>query len=260
MDTLTNVWLDCDPGITDYIKMISYSKSYLIKLFLLGHDDAFAILLMAFSKKINLLGISTVSGNQLIDNMTNNTLKILHSVGFIEPSPTNTSASEQPLEFDLTHSFKHGGLKIPVIEGCAKPFLGNPVTASNIHGNTGLEGDWPIPGNHAIDFVKKVSYQNHFTTQMYRYFKSTKKRITILAIGPLTNIALLLFNHPEIKEFIEKIVFMGGSMGLGNTGPLSEFNIHADPVSASMVCESGLPVYMGNKQKLFFSSFKKYLC
>ncbi len=205
---------------------------------------------MAFSKKINLLGISTVSGNQVIDNMTNNTLKILHSIGFIQPATTSTTEHQSDLTFE--DSLIHGGLRLPVIEGCGIPFLGKPVTASYIHGDSGLEGEWPKPEKHALEFVKKLSYQNHFTTQIYRYFKSLGKPITILAIGPLTNIALLLFNYPDVKNYIEKIVFMGGSMGLGNTGPLSEFNIHADPISASMVCESGVPVYMGNKNKSFF--------
>jgi inosine-uridine nucleoside N-ribohydrolase len=93
---------------------------------------------MAFSKNINLLGISTVSGNQLIDNMTKNTLKILNSIGFISESVVNKSDYKEELKFE--DCISHGGLKVPVIEGCGIPFLGKPVTASNIHGNTGLEG------------------------------------------------------------------------------------------------------------------------
>lgn len=80
-----------------------------------------------------------------------------------------------------------------------------------------MEGDWPSPPRHAHDYVRKLSSQNHFTTQIYRHFKAFGKPITILATGPLTNIALLLFNYPDIKVYIEKIVFMGGSMGLGKS-------------------------------------------
>lgn len=216
---VTNVWLDCDPG----------------------HDDAFAILLCAFSNKINLLGISTVSGNQLIGHMTSNTLKILNSIGFISESKTGIK-TDKTLEFSECKNI--GGIRCPVIEGCGTPFFGKPVTASSIHGNTGMEGDWPLPSKEAYDYVRNLSSQNHFTTQIYRHFKDLGKPITILATGPLTNVALLLFNHPDIKVHIEKIVFMGGSMGFGNTGALSEFNIHADPFAASMVCESSLPIYM----------------
>lgn len=225
MDSIqaSNVWLDCDPG----------------------HDDAFAILLCAFTKQINLIGISTVSGNQLINNMTSNCLKILNTIGYVSDS-VNDSDLEKNVNSDLKFSdcLEKGGLKCPVIEGCGIPFLGKPVTASYIHGETGLEGDWPITPSHAVEYVQKLSSQNHFTTEIYRHFKSLGKPITILATGPLTNIALLLFNYPDIRKYIEKIVFMGGAMCLGNTGPLSEFNIHADPLAASMVCESGLPVYM----------------
>lgn len=217
----THVWLDCDPGC----------------------DDAFAILLCSFASNIDLLGISTVSGNQVIQNMTSNTLKILHSIGFVSET-TNEKCLENKSELKLDDCLKIGGLKVPVIEGSGIPFLGKPYTASYIHGETGLEGDWPNPCKNSTEFVKKLSNQNHFTTEIYRYFKSFGKPITILATGPLTNIALLLFNYPDVKKYIEKIVFMGGSMCLGNTGVLSEFNIHADPISVSMVCESDLPIYM----------------
>lgn len=90
---VTNVWLDCDPG----------------------HDDAFAILLCAFSKKINLVGISTVSGNQLIEHMTTNTLKILNSIGFISENKPDSEIKDTNLEF--TDCEKLGGIKCPVIEG-----------------------------------------------------------------------------------------------------------------------------------------------
>ena len=89
---VTNVWLDCDPG----------------------HDDAFAILLCAFSNKINLLGISTVSGNQLIGHMTSNTLKILNSIGFISESKTGIK-TDKTLEFSECKNI--GGIRCPVIEG-----------------------------------------------------------------------------------------------------------------------------------------------
>lgn len=111
----SNVWLDCDPGC----------------------DDAFAILLCAFDESINLLGISTVSGNQVIANMTKNTLNILQSIGFIAESVQDASSDSS---LTLADSLKLGGLKVPVIEGCGIPFLGKPVTASYIHGETGLEG------------------------------------------------------------------------------------------------------------------------
>ena len=85
------------------------------------------------------------------------------------------------------------------------------------HGECGISGDFPSVPQNAIDFVAKISSQKfHFTTQIYNHIKSLGKKITILAIGPLTNIALLLFNHPDVKNYIEKIVFMGGCLGKFN--------------------------------------------
>ena len=191
--SLTDVWLDCDPGC----------------------DDAFAILLCAFSPKLNLLGISTVSGNHAITKMTTNTLKILNLIGYVT-KPSEIAHSDLN-EVNLWDCQRIGGLKVPVIEGCGVPFLGKPIEASHIHGESGLEGDFPSVPTHAVEYVQAIGKQKlHFTTQIYQYFKSLSKKITILAIGPLTNVALLLFNHPEVKDLVEKVVFMGGSMTLGN--------------------------------------------
>jgi inosine-uridine nucleoside N-ribohydrolase len=96
-------WLDCDPGI----------------------DDAFALILSAYSPKINLIGVSTVSGNSSIKYMTRNTLKILNVIGFINSQVSNDFTINQ--ELDLINCVKYGGMRIPVIEGSGRPFLGKPV-------------------------------------------------------------------------------------------------------------------------------------
>ena len=80
---------------------------------------------------------------------------------------------------------------------------------------------------------------------MYKHFKQNGKPVTLIATGPLTNVALLLINHPDSYKYIEKIVLMGGAMGIGNTGAVAEFNIQVDPEAASYVFESHLvPIYM----------------
>ena len=75
---------------------------------------------------------------------------------------------------------------------------------------------------------------------MHRTLMASAEKMTIIAIGPLTNIALLLKTHPEVKERIEELVLMGGALGRGNFGILSEFNIAIDPEAAKIVFESGL--------------------
>jgi inosine-uridine nucleoside N-ribohydrolase len=104
-----DVWLDCDPGI----------------------DDTFAMILSAFSPKINILGISTVSGNSNVDYMTRNTLKILNLIGYINNDNLSITAMDKD-EFNLNDCKKYGGLSIPVIQGSSYPFLGKPVSADHM--------------------------------------------------------------------------------------------------------------------------------
>lgn len=79
---------------------------------------------------------------------------------------------------------------------------------------------------------------------MYRVIMDSKEPITLVPIGPLTNIALLLKMYPEVKENIAEIVLMGGSTGRGNAGVMAEFNIYADPEAAKIVFQSNLPLVM----------------
>jgi inosine-uridine nucleoside N-ribohydrolase len=103
-DRKIDIWLDCDPGI----------------------DDTFAIILTAYSSKINLLGISTVSGNSNIEYMTRNTLKVLNLIGFIGNENITKIDKDQ---LNLNDCSKYGGLSIPVIQGSSYPFLGKPINA-----------------------------------------------------------------------------------------------------------------------------------
>ncbi len=104
-----DVWLDCDPGI----------------------DDTFAMILSAYSPQINLLGISTVSGNSNVEYMTRNTLKILNLIGFIDKENLSMTEIDKD-ELYLNDCLKYGGLSIPVIQGSGYPFLGKPVSADHM--------------------------------------------------------------------------------------------------------------------------------
>ena len=175
-----------------------------------GHDDAIALLLALASPEVELLGISTVAGNQTLEKTTTNALKILEFVGRTE---------------------------VPVAAGAPRPLVREPYVAAHVHGESGMDGpDLPPPttepvAGHAVDFlVERLG--------------ASELPVTLIPVGPLTNVGLLLALHPEIAGRIERIVLMGGAIGLGNTTPAAEFNIWADPEAAARVFTSGIDVTM----------------
>jgi inosine-uridine nucleoside N-ribohydrolase len=176
------ILLDCDPG----------------------HDDAIALLLALASPEIELLGVTTVAGNQTLEKTTANAIRVLDFVGRDD---------------------------VAVAAGADRPLLREPFVAAYVHGETGLDGpDLPPPQRepvpqHAVDFLAE--------------------RIdgtTLVAVGPLTNVALLLARHPEARP--GRIVIMGGAIGVGNVIPAAEFNIWADPEAAARVFASGIDLTM----------------
>ena len=191
---LVKCWLDCDPG----------------------HDDACAILLASFCKKIEIIGISTVSGNQTIEKTSKNALNVLNLLGLISESDT-----EKSLPFSL-------------ITGSGRPLLRPSVICGEIHGESGLEThssiEFPKIPQHAYDHFERInSTKRHFTTSIYEHLKQEAEPVTLIATGPLTNVANLIINYRDVNKYIEKIVLMGGAAGVGNTGPVAEFNIQVDP-------------------------------
>jgi purine nucleosidase/pyrimidine-specific ribonucleoside hydrolase len=169
-----------------------------------GHDDAIALLLALGSDELELRGVTTVAGNQTLEKTTANAIRVLELAGRAE---------------------------IPVAAGAARPLVREPRVAADVHGETGLDGpELPPPQaepspQHAVDFLAE--------------------RIagaTLVATGPLTNVALLLARHPEAKP--ERIVLMGGAIAEGNVTPAAEFNVWADPEAAHRVFTSGLDVTM----------------
>ena len=186
---ITSCWLDCDPG----------------------HDDAMAIILACYNKKVDLIGISTTAGNQGVEKTTKNALNALNIIGLISSNSIITEMNNDCKEYKLNEALEYGGLKVPVIKGCSKPLLRPTLLCGEIHGESGLEGAHlpPIPQN-AQDFTEKLSEQiKHFTTLIYEHIKASKTPITIVITGPMTNIALLLLNYPDVTKYISKIVFMG---------------------------------------------------
>lgn len=127
---------------------------------------------------------------------------------------------------------------VPIHRGASQPLLSNIVDASTVHGESGMNGyDFPEPNYNDLTSV-------HAVEAMYKELKTNEKPVTLIPIGPLTNIALLLSTYPKAKDYIKEIVFMGGSAGRGNITPSAEFNIYCDPEAAQIVFNSGLPLTM----------------
>ena len=169
-----------------------------------GHDDAIALLLALGSAEIELRGVSTVAGNQTLEKTTANAIRVLELAGRAD---------------------------VPVAAGAPRPLVRELYVAADVHGETGLDGpDLPPPqaepsSRHAIDFLAE-----------------RLDGATLVATGPLTNVALLLARYPDVRP--ERIVLMGGAIAEGNVTPAAEFNIWADPEAAARVFGSGVDVTM----------------
>lgn len=174
-----------------------------------GVDDALALFLAFASEEFDIKAITAVAGNQTLDKTGVNALKIVD----------------------------FAGKKIPVAKGADTPILRPLVTAENVHGVTGL-ASLVLP-KETSSFVEKNACD-----LIYETAKNSKEKLTIVALGPLTNIALTLLKYPDIKEYLEEVILMGGSIGLGNHTPASEFNLVADPEGARIVFQSGLKLTM----------------
>jgi inosine-uridine nucleoside N-ribohydrolase len=175
-----------------------------------GHDDAIALLLALASPELDLLGVTTVAGNQTLEKTTANALRVLEFAGRSD---------------------------VPVAVGADRPLARELFVAAYVHGESGLDGpQLPEPAGapveqHAVDFLAER-------------IAGAGRPVTLVPVGPLTNVALLLARHPEAAENLERIVLMGGAVAEGNVTPAAEFNVYVDPEAAWRVFRSGVPVTM----------------
>ncbi len=181
----TPILIDCDPG----------------------HDDAVAILYAA--RHLDLLGLTTVHGNNTLANVTRNALAILAL----------------------------GGIDVPVAMGCAEPLAGPMHAVADAHGATGLDGaEMPAPratpiATHAVDFIIETA-------------RARQGELVLAVIGPATNIAMALKKEPRLAGWLREITVMGGSTTLGNIAPVAEFNVWCDPEAAAVLFASGARLRM----------------
>ncbi|GJQ15473.1 hypothetical protein GpartN1_g7264.t1 [Galdieria partita] len=194
-----------------------------------GHDDAFALILAIFNEKIDLLGVTTVSGNQTLEKTTLNASRILYACGVTRSLPLAKGCDgplvKYPRNFQLNTTSSKGDLNDHPTE---------------VHGESGMDGaEFPDDINvslcekHAV-FVMAELIERHATRE---------RPVHIVCVGPLTNISLFIKLYPKLHKFI-RIVLMGGSFCQGNVQPTSEFNINYDPIAAHIVFHSNIPITM----------------
>ena len=183
------ILLDCDPG----------------------HDDAVAMMLAWGNPSIELLGVTTVGGNQTLDKVTRNALSVATVVGMHD---------------------------VPIAAGCRLPLVRPVEIAPDVHGDSGLDGvELPEPAveldpRHGVDHIIETIMSNEPGT------------VTLVPTGPLTNIAMAAHKEPRIVERVQEVVLMGGGYHVGNWSPVAEFNIKVDPEAAHIVFNEKWPIVM----------------
>jgi purine nucleosidase len=174
-----------------------------------GIDDALAILLALASPEVQVEGIITIHGNCSVDQATINALSILELA----------EAKE-----------------IPVAKGFSLPLVQPSLLAAETHGDAGL-------GYAKLPEPRGRSEVQHASDFLIEKILSNPGKITLLAIGPLTNVAFAIRREPRIVEAVQEIIIMGGSIRYpGNASPLAEYNVFVDPHAAHMVYHSGMPI------------------
>ena len=174
-----------------------------------GHDDAIALMLAHGSPAIDLLAVTTVAGNQTLEKVTHNARVVATVAGITD---------------------------VPIAAGADRPMVRAPRTAPSIHGETGLDGpvlpdpQVPLDPRPAVDLIIETVLAHD------------PGAVTLVPLGPLTNIAYALRRHPPLVDLVGGVVLMGGGYGKGNVTAAAEFNIYCDPEAAHIVFSAGWPV------------------
>ena len=175
-----------------------------------GIDDALALLLAARSPALDLLAVSCVAGNADVDQVVHNTLKVLDAAGAED---------------------------VRVGRGADRPLLEPARDARHVHGEDGM-------GDLGLADSARSAVQVHAVELMRATLEAAPSPVTVVPLAPMTNVALLLRTYPHVAEQIERIVFMGGAVAIGNATAAAEFNVWQDPEAAAIVLTCGVPVTM----------------
>jgi len=174
-----------------------------------GIDDIAALLLAKHMEQIDVKAVTTVAGNVELSRTTENALRVLSFIGW----------------------------DVPVAKGAARPLTVELETAADVHGQDGMCGV-------VLPETDKTTEQIPAWDMIYELAKENPGTLEIVAVGPLTNIAVALAKYPQLTDMIRRIVIMGGAILAGNTTSSAEFNIYVDPEAAKRVFTSGIPFYM----------------
>ncbi len=173
-----------------------------------GTDDAIALMMALNCRDLDIQGLTTVGGNVPLARTTRNTLRLLDYLGRSE---------------------------VPVARGSARPLRGHFEYAYYFHGASGLTARLPEHRSQprplgATDYIISLAY-------------SFPGELTLIALGPLTNVAKAIAKEPRAREWIREIIVMGGAVEVaGNVTPHAEFNVYSDPIAAGRVLSSGIPI------------------
>ncbi|RLD13502.1 MAG: hypothetical protein DRI22_04160 [Caldiserica bacterium] len=172
-----------------------------------GIDDAIAIMMAISREDVDVVGITTVSGNTYVDQVTDNVLRLLSYFGRKD---------------------------IPVFKGATVPLIQELSRGEKIHGENGLGGvllpetDKKEETIKAPDAIFKLAKEN--------------EGLIVITLGPLTNVAMAINLYPELKNLIKEVVSMGGALERGNVTRFAEFNFYQDPEAVQFVINSGIPM------------------
>lgn len=174
-----------------------------------GDDDAASILWVLANSSIDVLGITVTYGNVGLEYCVINALR-------------TTEVAQRT--------------NIPVFKGAFKPLVRPAIEASWIHGRDGF-------GDCGFSMPKGRATEGYAPVEMIRLAREAEKPVTILALAPLTNIALALLLDKDFSSYVQQIVFMGGAVRVsGNRTPRASYNVVADPEAAKIVYNSGIPI------------------
>lgn len=187
-----------------------------------GSDDAVAIMLAALSKELDILGITVTWGNRPVDNCVENTLRVLELLGREK--------------------------EIPVYRGCPQPMV-RYLTKQR---NAALEKDSISIVEDGVEYSVHPAYLNlpkaaaraqpkHACSFLTETLLASEEKVTVIPVGPPTNIGMAFRMEPAIADHIEEVVFMGGAVDMGNITPCAEANFYHDPEAAKIILDSGVP-------------------
>lgn len=187
----------------------------------MGFDDLAAVLTVTAAPGWQIAGLSLVAGNAPLPTVTDNALRAAQFFGW----------------------------EFPIHAGCAKPLVCELVTAQNILGDDAMRSagrslpGWRDESDHGSS-ARGVQACGDGVAALARYLRSMAEPATVLALGPLTNLATLLQGQPELAQRIGMLMWMGGSEGPGNHSAVAEFNAAVDPEAVQAVLDAGVELRM----------------